>query len=674
MLGHNAPAAWGIVPRSVGYLFDRISDLSQETVSPYSPEAAAQEGITLVATPGDRVLVRRKFLLSVSYLQIYNEMVNDLLGVNPTKDMRIRENQRGEPYCEGLTEHICQTPSDVLGLVQRGNASRTTEMTKLNEHSSRSHAILLLVVEQATHAENLETGATFEGFRQAKLNLVDLAGSERVSLSRVAGQRLEEAKRINSSLTVLGNVIGALVAQASGKRSHIPYRDSKLTRVLQDSLGGNCRTILCANISPAASCFQESLFTLKFAARAKKIRTKVSVNELVDDDTLLKRYESEIQALRRELERRRAQPANSGAIVGDDSQSIVHILEQRTKESIREKAERRQLEEKIMVLENQLCSAGLKDSLIRNIESSAVDVSRSLSLPGSPVSQGKHVEYERMKQEYERRLHALERERRAISNDSAALYESVLFKQKELLLAITERLADREEALDDGTEELKQRQQYERILHCKISLLRDVLRVLQKQAPAGAPSFINTDGSLNTSAIPAVAASVGDLNGTSPGSADLAFSRSRSLRTIALDTAVDVDDPEEAARRLEKLCDDAEQRLESVTSAIAEVEANLRRVREMLHADSTTRAGKRRSTGDIPPTGEVAALRSKLEAYQHEAVALQCVITKKIMALTGLLLQSNQRGEPLEQPLLKLTALVDATLSALNMTAMDYKV
>lgn len=132
-----------------------------------------------------------------------------------------------------------------------------------------------------------------------KLNLVDLAGSERVRVTGATGVRLQESKKINQSLSCLGNVISALID--SGSRSHIPYRDSKLTRLLEDSLGGNCKTTMMAMISPAAEAFGESLSTLKFATRAKNIKNEARINEDVDQRALLRKYELELKKLKSEL-------------------------------------------------------------------------------------------------------------------------------------------------------------------------------------------------------------------------------------------------------------------------------------------------------------------------------------------------------------------------------------
>ena len=158
-----------------------------------------------------------------------------------------------------------------------------------------------------------DQGANNKQVKVGKLNLVDLAGSERVAVTGATGKRLEESKSINKSLSTLGNVITALTAPKG--RSHIPYRDSKLTRILEDSLGGNCKTTMMAMISPSNDAFQESLSTLKFATRAKKIKNKARVNEDVDQRALLRKYECELKRLRAELEAKNKNVVDKGKLL-----------------------------------------------------------------------------------------------------------------------------------------------------------------------------------------------------------------------------------------------------------------------------------------------------------------------------------------------------------------------
>lgn len=187
--------------------------------------------------------------------------------------------------------------------MQKGAQCRATATTKMNDLSSRSHAVFIIIVEQMTILNRADQYDGEDGPKQikvGKLNLVDLAGSERVRVTQATGQRLEESKKINQSLSALGNVIAALTDLKA--RPHIPYRDSKLTRILEDSLGGNCKTTMMAMISPSADAFGESQSTLKFANRAKKIKNEARINEDIDQRTLLRKYEIELRRLKQELE------------------------------------------------------------------------------------------------------------------------------------------------------------------------------------------------------------------------------------------------------------------------------------------------------------------------------------------------------------------------------------
>merc|ERR1712242_280422 len=163
----------------------------------------------------------------------------------------------------------------------------------MNAHSSRSHAIFTTTIECAEKGADKQTM-----FRVGKLNLVDLAGSERQAKTGAVGQRLKEATKINLSLSTLGNVISALV---DGKSTHVPYRNSKLTRLLQDSLGGNSKTLMFANVGPADYNYDETISTLRYASRAKNIKNKAKINE-DPKDALMKQYQREIEELRRLLE------------------------------------------------------------------------------------------------------------------------------------------------------------------------------------------------------------------------------------------------------------------------------------------------------------------------------------------------------------------------------------
>ncbi len=240
-----------------------------------------------------------KFIIRASYLQIYNESISDLLKPEK-KNLQIREDKKKGIYVDLLSEWAVRTPVDLYALLKRGGSYRTTAATLMNDVSSRSHAVFVITVEQMT-TENIK-GQTHTQIKVGKLNLVDLAGSERIRITGATGQQLEESKKINKSLSCLGNVINALTDQKG--RIHVPYRDSKLTRLLEDSLGGNCKTTMLAMISPAHESFSESLSTLHFAQRAKKIKNRPVINEDLNNRALIRQYELELRNLRNELEQK----------------------------------------------------------------------------------------------------------------------------------------------------------------------------------------------------------------------------------------------------------------------------------------------------------------------------------------------------------------------------------
>ena len=196
-------------------------------------------------------------------------------------------------FVKDLTTCIVKSIAEIEKYMDYGTNNRMTGETAMNKDSSRSHSIFTIYIETAEADEEGD-----QRIKAGKLNLVDLAGSERQSKTQATGARLKEATSINLSLSALGNVISALV---EGKSGHIPYRDSKLTRLLQDSLGGNTKTVMIAAISPADYNYEETLTTLRYASRAKMIKNKPRVNQ-DPKDALLKQYEEEIQKLREIIE------------------------------------------------------------------------------------------------------------------------------------------------------------------------------------------------------------------------------------------------------------------------------------------------------------------------------------------------------------------------------------
>uniref|UniRef100_A0A3Q4HBT7 Kinesin family member 13A n=1 Tax=Neolamprologus brichardi TaxID=32507 RepID=A0A3Q4HBT7_NEOBR len=218
------------------------------------------------------------FKVEVSYMEIYNEKVRDLLDPKGSRQsLKVREHKVFGPYVDGLSQLAVTSFEDIEVLMSEGNKSRTVAATNMNEESSRSHAVFSIIVTQTLY--DLQSGNS--GEKVSKMSLVDLAGSERVSKTGAAGERLKEGSNINKSLTTLGCVISALADQSAGKgkAKFVPYRDSVLTWLLKDNLGGNSKTAMIATVSPAADNYEETLSTLRYADRAKRIVNHAIVNE-----------------------------------------------------------------------------------------------------------------------------------------------------------------------------------------------------------------------------------------------------------------------------------------------------------------------------------------------------------------------------------------------------------
>uniref|UniRef100_A0A8C8TBJ4 Kinesin-like protein n=1 Tax=Peromyscus maniculatus bairdii TaxID=230844 RepID=A0A8C8TBJ4_PERMB len=230
-----------------------------------------------------------KFLVRASYLEIYNEDVRDLLGADTKQKLELKEHPEKGVYVKGLSMHTVHNVTQCERVMETGWKNRAVGYTLMNKDSSRSHSIFTISIEIYAVDERGK-----DHLRAGKLNLVDLAGSERQSKTGATGERLKEATKINLSLSALGNVISALV---DGRCKHIPYRDSKLTRLLQDSLGGNTKTLMVACLSPADNNYDESLSTLRYANRAKNIKNKPRINE-DPKDALLREYQEEIKRLK----------------------------------------------------------------------------------------------------------------------------------------------------------------------------------------------------------------------------------------------------------------------------------------------------------------------------------------------------------------------------------------
>ncbi|XP_075044116.1 kinesin-like protein KIF18A [Mixophyes fleayi] len=219
--------------------------------------------------------------VAVSYLEVYNEQIHDLLS--NSGPLAVREDAQKGVVVQGLTLHQPKSADEILQLLDYGNKNRTQHPTDVNATSSRSHAVFQIYLRQQDKSASID-----QNVRIAKMSLIDLAGSERASATNAKGARLREGTNINRSLLALGNVINAL-ADPKTKKQHIPYRNSKLTRLLKDSLGGNCRTIMIAAVSPSSLSYDDTYNTLKYADRAKHIKSAVKSN-VVSLDSHISQY------------------------------------------------------------------------------------------------------------------------------------------------------------------------------------------------------------------------------------------------------------------------------------------------------------------------------------------------------------------------------------------------
>ncbi|GIQ79773.1 kinesin-like protein [Kipferlia bialata] len=266
----DVPEERGVIPNTFQYIFDHIAQQSEVT----DPEA------------------KKEYLVHASFLEIYNEDIRDLLcEAKDRHKLPLKQHPDKGVFVDGLSHHVVRNEAECEAIMRKGNSARTTAATSMNDVSSRSHSIFQISVESHSSINGQDHYAV------GLLNLVDLAGSESQKKTGATGQRLVEANKINLSLTTLGIVIGKLVKGSP----HIPYRNSPLTRLLQDSLGGNAKTLMVANVSPAESNYNETYGTLRYANQAKAIKNKPKINE-DPKDAMLREMRDQIEMLRKQLE------------------------------------------------------------------------------------------------------------------------------------------------------------------------------------------------------------------------------------------------------------------------------------------------------------------------------------------------------------------------------------
>ncbi|KAL0829505.1 hypothetical protein ABMA28_003025 [Loxostege sticticalis] len=411
-------------------------------------------------------------LVSCSYVELYLEDVRDLLAKD-CKKLTIRGQELNGFYIPEMTSIVCKSAAEMVRVMRAGNRNRAAGRTDMNEHSSRSHAVFLVTVETAHRATNR--------IRVGKLNLVDLAGSERQRKTGASAERLREASRINQALSSLGNVISALAENSP----HVPYRDSKLTRILQDSLGGNSKTIMIANIGPASYNYDETITTLRYAHRAKAIKNKPIRNE-DPKDAKLREYQAEIERLRMLIEqrkaveqkRKRAPRPKPAAPLSDNSEEETvsieneHLLAESTIEQ--EKKQTEELEYQIQSLEDRLVQGGGGKDLINNLNESQI----ILEQRNMEIAERKKREVE-MQQKID-----LEEETTAIvTNTFTTLQQEVDHKTQRLKKCLAKYTCVREETAEQREAHDAERREHEALQAALIAELRRRLLIADSFVP-----------------------------------------------------------------------------------------------------------------------------------------------------------------------------------------------
>ncbi|ELT91901.1 hypothetical protein CAPTEDRAFT_165042 [Capitella teleta] len=463
----NDPDLKGVIPCSFDHIFSHISRSENQ-----------------------------QYLVRASYLEIYMEEIRDLLSKDQSKRLELKERPDTGVYVKDLSSFVTKSVKEIEHVMNVGNQNRSVGSTNMNEHSSRSHAIFIITIEcseEGTDGEN--------HIRVGKLNLVDLAGSERQSKTGAAGDRLKEATKINLSLSALGNVISALV---DGKCSHIPYRDSKLTRLLQDSLGGNAKTVMVANIGPADWNFEETVTTLRYANRAKNIKNKPKINE-DPKDALLREFQEEIARLKEALggkpskgkkgKKKRIRRGPDGEWIGevisegeeddedgeDEDNVTEYINEQRSKLD----------KEKELIINNQTMIAGEKEKILAAMKEKEEKLAREreaqdnlqkkiAAMESKLLCGGKNIidhtneqqkaleqrrkeiaDQQREEREMQQKLEEKEENQLNMQETFTSLQQEVEIKTKKLKKLYAKLQVTRQEIIDLQEEHVKERQELE---------------------------------------------------------------------------------------------------------------------------------------------------------------------------------------------------------------------
>ncbi|GAX77721.1 hypothetical protein CEUSTIGMA_g5164.t1 [Chlamydomonas eustigma] len=426
----DPPELRGITPSAFNYVFEQISRLSEKF----------------------------QYMVRASYIEIYNEEIRDLLSKDFEKKLELKESPEKGVYVKDLIQFVAKGPSELNNVLKVGQSHRVVAATNMNADSSRSHSIFTLVIECVEKFDAKATASKDDNsrIRMGKLNLVDLAGSERQNKTGATGDRLKEGIKINMSLTALGNVISAL---ADGKSGHIPYRDSKLTRLLQDSLGGNTKTVMVANIGPADWNYDETLSTLRYANRAKNIQNKPRINE-DPKDAMLREFQDEIKRLKGLLAAR----GGGGSAGGAGGRVVERVVEVEGDVEAVKAQLRKELEEKM--------KQHLSEEALQKAKAEAEAVARAqfeaIAADGSKTEEQRQRARGALKAQKEEMEHMLQqaekemKEKEALEAKIKAMESKVLSGGGENLLEKVDELKKRSEDLKREAEITKRQEEEQR--------------------------------------------------------------------------------------------------------------------------------------------------------------------------------------------------------------------
>lgn len=428
------------------------------------------------------------FLVACSYLEIYMEELRDLLKPgNNHLELRERENGICVPNLHSV---LCKSVDDMINVMNLGNKNRTVGFTNMNEHSSRSHAVFVIKIEMCeVESTSIKVGV---------LNLVDLAGSERQSKTGATAERLKEASKINRALSSLGNVISALAE----KSPHVPYRDSKLTRLLQDSLGGNSKTIMISCIGPSEYNYNETLTTLRYANRAKTIQNKPVMNE-DPQDTKLREYQEEIARLKKLISERqskekpvtrRKKSARVRKMEAEDSpeEEEPEPIENGITESIQIQSIQNDALEREREVTNELASklAELEGELIRggkNILDTYTERQTELDKKMAEIAERKKREIEMQQQ-----LELQEESTMEIRETFTSLQQEVELKTRKLKKCYAKCISLKQEIQDTKEEHNRDLRELEMTQNELIKELKRLLLIIDNFVPAEVKSRLYT--------------------------------------------------------------------------------------------------------------------------------------------------------------------------------------